>query len=60
MYVQAQGRMKFVRPLYRELFASPIGRQTAIDTFAEWKVTLQYARVVKCTCSLFFLWALIL
>ena len=29
--------MKFVRPLYRELFASSIGRKTALDTFAEWK-----------------------
>lgn len=29
--------MKFIRPLYRALFASRIGRQTALDTFAEWK-----------------------
>ena len=28
---------RFVRPLYRELFASSIGRKTAVDTFAEWQ-----------------------
>lgn len=30
----SQGRMKFVRPLYRALRASDIGAQVAIDTFA--------------------------
>ncbi|GBG34884.1 Leukotriene A-4 hydrolase [Hondaea fermentalgiana] len=35
-FLLEQGRMKFVRPLYRELFqAGPKGRATAIETFQE-------------------------
>ena len=32
-FITSQGRMKFVRPLYRALGASKIGRSLAIDTF---------------------------
>ena len=28
-----QGRMKFTRPLYRELFKTEFGKQKAVDTF---------------------------
>jgi len=31
--LKEQGRMKFVRPLYRTLFKSPKGRAVALDTF---------------------------
>ncbi|KAG2494613.1 hypothetical protein HYH03_007378, partial [Edaphochlamys debaryana] len=33
--LRTQGRMKFLRPLYRALFRSKTGRQLALDTFAE-------------------------
>eukprot|EP01041_Mallomonas_annulata_P006717 gene6717-13611_t len=33
-FVTSQGRMKFVRPLYRSLRASPVGSAAAIATFA--------------------------
>lgn len=32
-FLTAQGRMKFVRPLYRALFASSFGRELALETF---------------------------
>jgi leukotriene-A4 hydrolase len=32
-FLTSQGRMKFVRPLYRALFASSFGRELALDTF---------------------------
>jgi len=34
-FITEQGRMKFVRPLYRALFTSPKGKQLAIDTFTK-------------------------
>ena len=36
-FITEQGRMKFVRPLYRLLFASGPGRQRALETFAKAK-----------------------
>lgn len=36
-FITTQGRMKFVRPLYRALRASVIGKQLAIDTFEKYK-----------------------
>ncbi len=32
-FATTQGRMKFTRPLYKELFKSPMARQLALDTF---------------------------
>eukprot|EP01123_Difflugia_compressa_P010193 TRINITY_DN3682_c0_g1_i1.p1 TRINITY_DN3682_c0_g1~~TRINITY_DN3682_c0_g1_i1.p1 ORF type:complete len:602 (+),score=107.08 TRINITY_DN3682_c0_g1_i1:50-1855(+) len=32
-FLLSQGRMKFVRPLYRAMHASQVGKQIAIDTF---------------------------
>lgn len=32
-FIVSQGRMKFVRPLYRALRASDMGKQLAVDTF---------------------------
>lgn len=32
-FITSQGRMKFVRPLYRRLFVSTIGNETAVKTF---------------------------
>mmetsp|Transcript_1513 Transcript_1513/g.2166 ORF Transcript_1513/g.2166 Transcript_1513/m.2166 type:complete len:641 (-) Transcript_1513:278-2200(-) len=32
-FLTKQGRMKYVRPLYRALFASKMGKQIALDTF---------------------------
>jgi len=34
-FVKEQGRMKFIRPLYRDLFQSTKGKQLAIDTFQQ-------------------------
>jgi leukotriene-A4 hydrolase len=34
-FVTSQGRMKYVRPMYRALFKSRMGRQLALDTFKE-------------------------
>eukprot|EP01118_Nematostelium_gracile_P019339 TRINITY_DN893_c0_g2_i1.p1 TRINITY_DN893_c0_g2~~TRINITY_DN893_c0_g2_i1.p1 ORF type:complete len:459 (-),score=99.12 TRINITY_DN893_c0_g2_i1:65-1441(-) len=34
-FLKAQGRMKFVRPLYRALFNSQMGKELAIKTFKE-------------------------
>lgn len=35
-FLQEQGRMKFVRPLYRDLFRGPsVAKQLAIDTFSQ-------------------------
>ena len=34
-FITTQGRMKFVRPLYRALFASKMGKAAAIKTFQE-------------------------
>ncbi len=36
-FITSQGRMKYVRPLYRRLYRSKIGRDIAIDTFLEHK-----------------------
>jgi len=36
-FVQEVGRMKFVRPLYRDLFAWADHRQAAVDTFSAWR-----------------------
>jgi leukotriene-A4 hydrolase len=36
-FLKSQGRMKFVRPLYRQLASSENGKQLAIKTFHEWK-----------------------
>ena len=36
-FLKAQGRMKFVRPLYRDLFAWAEQRHVALATFTEWK-----------------------
>lgn len=33
-FLKAQGRMKYLRPLYRALFRSKVGKQAALDTFA--------------------------
>lgn len=32
-FITSQGRMKYIRPLYRAMFASPSGRKVAVDTF---------------------------
>lgn len=34
-FITTQGRMKFVRPLYRALFASKMGRNIAVKTFVK-------------------------
>ena len=34
-FLKEQGRMKFLRPLYKALFKSKMGRETAIQTFKE-------------------------
>lgn len=34
-FITTQGRMKYVRPLYQQLYASTIGKQLAIDTFLQ-------------------------
>lgn len=31
--LSSQGRMKYLRPLYRALFRSKMGKQVALDTF---------------------------
>jgi leukotriene-A4 hydrolase len=31
--LSSQGRMKYLRPLYRALYRSKMGRQAALDTF---------------------------
>jgi Leukotriene A4 hydrolase, C-terminal len=36
-FVTSQGRMKYVRPLYRALIQSKNGKQAAIDTFQKFK-----------------------
>lgn len=36
-FITTQGRMKFVRPCYRALYASKMGRKAAIATFLEHK-----------------------
>jgi len=38
-FITEQGRMKFVRPLYRALFGSDMGKQLALDTFAKYRAT---------------------
>ncbi|XP_008479413.1 leukotriene A-4 hydrolase-like, partial [Diaphorina citri] len=40
--VTSQGRMKYVRPLYRELYAWEDTRQTAIDTFKQHRKQMMY------------------
>jgi leukotriene-A4 hydrolase len=34
-FITSQGRMKFVRPLYRALFQSAMGKELAVSTFIE-------------------------
>lgn len=34
-FITTQGRMKFVRPLYRALYQSPMGKQVAVETFLD-------------------------
>ena len=41
-----QGRMKFVRPLYRDLYAWEEKRQQAIDTFKAHRLLLSVDKVV--------------
>ncbi len=36
-FITSQGRMKYVRPLYRKLYRSKIGKGIAIDTFLQHK-----------------------
>lgn len=36
-FLKAQGRMKFVRPLFRDLYAWDAQRDLAVSTFREWK-----------------------
>jgi len=36
-FVKEQGRMKFVRPLYRALYGWEEQRQLAVDTFTAWR-----------------------
>jgi len=36
-FITSQGRMKYIRPLYRSLYRSKIGKEIAIDTFLEHK-----------------------
>ncbi|KDO29468.1 hypothetical protein SPRG_06006 [Saprolegnia parasitica CBS 223.65] len=36
-FLKEQGRMKFVRPLYRDLYKSAFGAEAARRIFAEWK-----------------------
>ena len=38
-FVGSVGRMKYVRPLYRKLFASTMGKQVAVDTFTRYRDT---------------------
>lgn len=38
-FITSQGRMKYVRPLYRSLYHSKIGKDIAIDTFLQHKDT---------------------
>ena len=33
-FLEEQGRMKFLRPLYRAMFKSSCGKQLALDTFS--------------------------
>lgn len=48
-FLAAQGRMKFVRPLYRELRTSTVGAEAAIDTFNKY----QNRSVSQSGCSVF-------
>ena len=34
-FLKEQGRMKFLRPLYKALFKSKMGKETAVQTFKE-------------------------
>jgi leukotriene-A4 hydrolase len=34
-FLKEQGRMKYLRPLYRALFKSKMGKDTALKTFEE-------------------------
>mmetsp|Transcript_4668 Transcript_4668/g.6066 ORF Transcript_4668/g.6066 Transcript_4668/m.6066 type:complete len:381 (+) Transcript_4668:114-1256(+) len=36
-FIKEQGRMKFIRPLYRELYRSKFGKTNAMKWFAEWR-----------------------
>eukprot|EP01104_Vermistella_antarctica_P013635 TRINITY_DN415_c1_g4_i2.p1 TRINITY_DN415_c1_g4~~TRINITY_DN415_c1_g4_i2.p1 ORF type:complete len:653 (+),score=175.32 TRINITY_DN415_c1_g4_i2:58-1959(+) len=44
-FLEEQGRMKFVRPLFRRLFQSEKGRQLALDTFA--RIGNNYHNIAK-------------
>ena len=37
-----QGRMKFVRPLYRDLYSWEVARQRAVDTFLAHRDQMMY------------------
>lgn len=39
-FVTSQGRMKYVRPLYKGLFRSTMGRMAAVDTFVAHRAAL--------------------
>ena len=36
-FIKEQGRMKFVRPLYRDLYLWEAQRDVAVQTFLEWR-----------------------
>ena len=38
-FLREQGRMKFLRPLYRALFRSKMGKEVAVQTFKECRHT---------------------
>ena len=35
-FLKSQGRMKFTRPLFRDLFAWPEQKHVAVETFTAW------------------------
>lgn len=39
-FITTQGRMKFVRPLYRELYKSKMAKELAIETYKKNQVCL--------------------
>lgn len=38
-FLKEQGRMKFLRPLYKALYKSKMGRDIAVQTFQEFRQT---------------------
>lgn len=49
-FLSEQGRMKFLRPLYRALYKSKEGKQLALDTFAAQKAKY-HPIAAKMICS---------